>query len=329
MLSGLVAASEKTRKNALPRLELSRCLLARNSNSTCNRCQTACQSNAINLKQKPLSLDNERCNGCLACTRKCKTGALALPLNNLHESLDTLGRNSLLVISCTKNFLQETHIKLPCLGGLPEELLVALLAGTSARITVDLSPCQNCEKKAVSRTVEESARRIAQIFPAEMTTERLTVRRKQTVGRSSDQERRAFFRSLCDVALVVSRNILTAPPQDQEKSFSRKNVPAQLLLLHYALDNSSAHMAALIAKNFFHTMHVAPSCNLCGACVGVCPSGALHISGSETNKALMFHPRNCTGCEACSEICGQASMHLVRGANQKNMTGYPVRRNAP
>jgi len=329
MLSGLVAASEKTQGNRLPRLDLSRCLLARNSNSTCARCQDACTHKAINLQQRPLAPDSERCRGCLACTRECRTGALSLPTDNLRHTLASLDRQSHLVVSCTKNFHCEAQIKIPCLGGLPEELLVALLAASSAPITVDLSLCRNCDRGEVAGRVEEMVQKVARIFPAETAGGRLTVCWRQSALPSPAQERRAFFRSLRDMAVSGSRSLLAAEQQGREPAFSRKQVPEPRLLLQDALTNASAAMAALIAEHYFYTLYVVAACNLCGACAGVCPSGALRVSRSETGRTLDFLPKNCTGCGACREICRQTAMHLAKGATLEGIGGHAVHQAGP
>ncbi len=44
-------------------------------------------------------------------------------------------------------------------------------------------------------------------------------------------------------------------------------------------------------------------CGLCGFCVQVCATRALHISESDTETNLMLSPARCTGCGACTKTC--------------------------
>lgn len=46
-------------------------------------------------------------------------------------------------------------------------------------------------------------------------------------------------------------------------------------------------------------------CDLCGACVGVCPFDALELSESRLN---VIHS-NCTECDFCVEICPFEVLH--------------------
>jgi ferredoxin len=49
-------------------------------------------------------------------------------------------------------------------------------------------------------------------------------------------------------------------------------------------------------------------CFQCGACTGVCPSGALYIKRPE--MAVIFAPDRCTGCSLCVTICPVRAMDV-------------------
>jgi len=48
-------------------------------------------------------------------------------------------------------------------------------------------------------------------------------------------------------------------------------------------------------------------CIQCGACVGVCPSGALFYNGSHQ---VVFDSTKCIACELCVKACPPRAMHL-------------------
>jgi ferredoxin len=52
-------------------------------------------------------------------------------------------------------------------------------------------------------------------------------------------------------------------------------------------------------------------CFQCGACTGICPSGALTIRRPE--MAVIFDPNKCTGCGQCVTICPVRAMDVSLG----------------
>ncbi len=49
-------------------------------------------------------------------------------------------------------------------------------------------------------------------------------------------------------------------------------------------------------------------CIQCGACTGICPSGALAMD-HETQE-VVFTPEKCTGCEFCITVCPVRAMEI-------------------
>jgi ferredoxin len=47
-------------------------------------------------------------------------------------------------------------------------------------------------------------------------------------------------------------------------------------------------------------------CFQCGACTGICPTGALHIRRSD--MAVLFNPGICSGCGLCVTVCPVRAM---------------------
>ncbi|MDK9719517.1 MAG: 4Fe-4S binding protein, partial [Trichlorobacter sp.] len=59
------------------RIDHSRCLPIRYSESSCRRCIKICPHGAISIDEQ-LTVDQERCKGCLLCTTVCPSGALEI-----------------------------------------------------------------------------------------------------------------------------------------------------------------------------------------------------------------------------------------------------------
>jgi ferredoxin len=49
-------------------------------------------------------------------------------------------------------------------------------------------------------------------------------------------------------------------------------------------------------------------CFQCGACTGICPTGALYILRPE--MAVVFDPEKCSGCGLCVTICPVRAMEV-------------------
>jgi len=49
-------------------------------------------------------------------------------------------------------------------------------------------------------------------------------------------------------------------------------------------------------------------CYQCGACTGICPTGALHISRPE--MTVIFDPQSCTACGLCVPVCPVRAMEI-------------------
>jgi ferredoxin len=59
------------------------------------------------------------------------------------------------------------------------------------------------------------------------------------------------------------------------------------------------------------TAHVdVARCTGCGACVEVCPTGAIRLVEGETGRCAEVDQRECRGCEACVEACPEGAIML-------------------
>lgn len=60
-------------------------------------------------------------------------------------------------------------------------------------------------------------------------------------------------------------------------------------------------------------------CFQCGACTGICPSGALSIH--RPDMAVIFDADKCTGCGQCVTICPVRAMEVSLGRNWASVDG--------
>lgn len=68
-------------------------------------------------------------------------------------------------------------------------------------------------------------------------------------------------------------------------------------------------------------------CSLCGFCVQVCPTHALHIRETDTETGLVLNPAACIACGKCERTCYAAALRLA--AQPDAPTGPAVLRVSP
>lgn len=54
-------------------------------------------------------------------------------------------------------------------------------------------------------------------------------------------------------------------------------------------------------------------CYQCGACTGICPTGALYLH--RPDMAVLFEPEKCTGCSHCVTACPVRAMEVSLDRN--------------
>jgi len=65
-------------------------------------------------------------------------------------------------------------------------------------------------------------------------------------------------------------------------------------------------------------------CQGCGACVGTCPRGAIHVEGG----VAVIDRERCDACEACLASCPQGALHIVV-EGQAEVASVPVAAQMP
>ncbi len=58
-------------------------------------------------------------------------------------------------------------------------------------------------------------------------------------------------------------------------------------------------------------------CFQCGACTGICPTGALYIH--RPDMAVLFDPEKCTGCGLCVSVCPVRAMEVSISRTMKEL----------
>ena len=319
--------SERLKNSDAPALDFisRRCLRSRFQDSSCVRCISECPVRAIRADQGGVTIDSKLCVGCLACTAACPAEALVGCDSRLAAAPAKVAAGKAVSFCCEKAIRTGEEIILPCLGSLAEEQLVAYAARSAEGVCLYLTQCGNCRASFVPdilarrlRTLESKLGRDGLTTVIRLITREEEAAAGQTAGSSS---RRAFFRAFWDISLHAATETITtlqAEPDPREKH-AHKHQPARLTLLRRALADSGEEATRLAILSFFFTLTVNTECNFCGACTGMCPTGALKNTWEGGMKQLQFAWARCSGCGLCLEFCREKAITLVAGRSLESL----------
>lgn len=310
----------RLRENEPPALEIisGRCLRSRFQESSCDRCIRECPTQAIRCTPGTVAIDPKLCAGCLACAAVCPSAALA-GNDSRFTAAPAIAAKKTVTLCCAKAVRNGEEIILPCLGALSEGQLLALAVRSAAGVSLRLSRCGNCRASFVPDLLDRRLRilenkpgckRFASLV-------RLIRREEEEDGpgqAAKAEDRRAFFRAFWQLSRHTATETITTlqnKPNLQGKT-AHKHQPLHLDLLRQTMAGATDEAALAILQLFF-TLTVRPNCNFCGACAGMCPTGAIKNRRTEEGKQLHFAWSRCSGCGLCVEFCRKKALTLVPG----------------
>lgn len=295
-----------------------RCLRNRLQGNACTRCRDECPVQAVGPGAGGgMRLDPKRCVGCLACTAVCPAEALVGKDPRLAAAPGKATGRATLVFCCEKAIRSGEEIVLPCLGALAEEQLAAFAAQAAEGVRLSLIQCSGCRAAFVpelmARRLDTLHRRLGN---GEITGAiRLLLQEEEGEEPAESSSRRAFFRAFREISFHAASETVAALQADptQQERHAHKHPPGRLAQLRQAIADTGAPDTRQALLRLFFTLTVGDGCNFCGACAGMCPTGALKNIREEGGKQLQFAWDRCSGCGLCLEFCRKKALTLVAG----------------
>ncbi|MBU3936927.1 MAG: 4Fe-4S binding protein [Proteobacteria bacterium] len=318
---------DRFKNGAVPALEIifRRCLRTRFQGSSCDRCAKECPVEALRLEPGKITLDPKRCVGCLACIAVCPAEALLGCDSRLAAAPAKVVAGKAVSFCCEKGIRTGEEIILPCLGALSEEHLVAFAVRAGKTVCLNLVRCTDCRATFVPDILVRRLQALERKLGRDGLTSviRLITREEEVeAGQTANSlSRRAFFRAFRELSFHAATETviaLQADPNPREQH-AHKHQPARLAVLRQTLAECDEESIRLALLRFFFTLAVSSDCNFCGACVGMCPTGALKNIWEEGVKQLRFDWARCSGCGLCLEFCREKALTLVAGRSAESI----------
>lgn len=320
----------------------SRCVVVRNRNVICRKCEKACPADVFNIEGNKLQLDAAACVSCGSCTVVCPTEAL-IPVRPLDEELAgsiadaCLAYGGAAVFACariaSKRLVDsELFAEVPCLARIDESMLIELAAkGVDTPVLVD-GTCSSCKLRfcnaAIDATVQSANTLIEAMggrqqvqrqshFPEDMLTDKVSasygVSRRDFFSKSGETAKDAAEKT---VTTIIKGNKKEKEPTILERLRISKRGSLPLLEARRrmntlnALDEIGAPQIEYMENRLWGSVQVdAEACRSCGMCANFCPTGALkkldNMIDEEGNECsyLEFSMAECVQCRTCQDIC--------------------------
>lgn len=291
------------------RLEASRCLRVRFSESRCNHCGMVCPADAVALDDG-LVIDSDRCSGCMLCSSVCPSGALELSEDFL-ACLAQLSKVPEPVLGCCRT-KDRSNGWLPCLGGLSDEHLLTLKQRLTGQLTLNISLCSACPNSAILPQLQQRLQNLAALLPTGCS---ITTAESVDAIRFQEEtvDRRSFFKTFRSSLFQTAAVVLSASSEQMEKrsDYTSKRLPARRELLKRVLETTGRATTETLQKQFFGSICLNENCTACHGCVAICPTGALSAKEEQADTPPAFEAARCTACGLCVEFCLDEAIRLA------------------
>jgi len=290
-------------------VDASRCLKMRFSESSCRRCADICPHGAVIL-DSTLTINPDRCHGCMLCTSVCPAGALEQN-SDFHACLAKLSKVSEPILGCIRT-TECSNGTVTCLGGLSEEHLVALYHTLAGKLTLNLSLCSDCRNHSI---IGQLRQRLDALSKARLSSSDCSIEISESAQgmnyRDESVDRRSFFKSFSK-SLFTSASVIISTHNEQTErrtNYTEKRVPIRRELLNRTRNKLSPELVVHLQKHFDSFVSFDETCTRCQGCVAICPTGALWSEAD--NEIPILRQLLCTGCGLCCEFCLDGAVRIV------------------
>jgi len=273
-----------------------KCLRRDYADNRCDICINGCPEKAISAKRGKIEIDENICTLCHGCLGICPTEAIESSKfePNLFVAKEIAFENNELKQKLISEALNLSCKELGvCLAVFDESHLITLALKSCRKITVDISPCTECELNKLSKlkiSIDKSLD-AANGFLEEFAAKEIAINAQKT------SQRRDFFKTIFKRSAAVVEEI--NEPIEKPKT----KLPLKRILLKNTIKEALEETNRFIKGNYGFSISktINKACTNCKSCVEFCPTNALFYS-SDFSK-IYFQSGKCVDCAICNDIC--------------------------
>lgn len=290
-------------------LKKNRCTRAVTRLSKCTKCREICPTDSIKITNTGIEI-GDNCINCGMCASVCPSFAITLSpvdettLFNLLKNYNKNGESG--DIFCHKNAKTfKNKVPVTCLGNLSIFTILAMLTLEHPPIfNIDEELCRNCHYYFGIEIFKDRLNKVTDFLNK--------IEYEYTLDTKSEEyveqlDRRGFFKSLIstnkDIGMDILNYIIDNNFDVQLDDFKR---PVFEFYFKGLIDDQLEKGNADLKVPFVKVPEVTGNCNLCKACVKLCPAKLLKIE----EDSLKINYKGCLGCGICRDVCFRNAMSL-------------------
>ena len=325
-------------------LDKSKCIRSLSVESSCNKCELACPTNAIAIGDtNPLPAINfSACVGCGACDSVCPNEALALENFDTTEFFFDFVQSEENLISCRKN--------VPCIAALSVEHIISI-AVLKKEIVFDMGYCESCDiAHTCHPQILQNYEEATYILEAMQNSAEIKLEDICFTSKENESNRRDFLNTLnlktvgtlknsFEIEVKKAANELVEHTLEKADIalLKKKVIPQRRKIFFTAIKRverpSEFHIIDANEVSFTSQKIMdEDACTACQMCYRVCPTGAL--TSDLKNSKIDFDPFLCVKCHICHDVCEVDAIKLSTSYDIKeffeptvqNLISFNVRR---
>ena len=305
-------------------IDKKRCLHYRDNNKKCTLCIESCPTGAISSLENMIEVDEDNCNECGICKAKCPSQCISL--NNIADKslLKSIEHNEEVILGCNDGE-GNGNVIIPCLNGLPTELLtIILIHFRDKRINFNISKCSQCSLSCRSDIFLHNLNKAEKFISSiDINANYMLLNSTNDIPTISPRiiSRRELFSMIKEGSVNHATEAVNSVWGNvKEKNFDQRTVLIEILneLMKDEDKNTTEY------NDIFANYEVSDKCNGCGYCTAICPWNAWQLDKTPDKYFLSHNAKRCRTCKLCITSCPKGAIN-TKHFELKSLSGKEIK----